>query len=249
MSRTRNNAVRNIAICLKAWYVFVLSHIWLYSSNLGSCVAFANMAAIETCFKKKTGVFGEFSKALKWKAIQKLKQVTILSSSWWIAATRRTVRAASTEPSLSPWFLICFFYFCFTFIWHFFTFTFLLILFTFLSRCKRLQRSLLLLLHQDHCWWAAWSYSWGEFCKKKKKIFWFTNTSTPLISQMTPLQLSGQQWLYVVEMMSKIIWTLFPFPEHGSMITMITGKADVWDNLSLKATYDYDDCWYRWCRR
>ena len=30
-------------------------------SNAGSCVAFANMAAIETCFKKKTGVFGEFS--------------------------------------------------------------------------------------------------------------------------------------------------------------------------------------------
>jgi len=27
----------------------------------GSCVAFANMAAIETCFKKKTGVFGDYS--------------------------------------------------------------------------------------------------------------------------------------------------------------------------------------------
>ena len=30
----------------------------------GSCVAFANMAAIETCFKKKTGVFGEFSESV-----------------------------------------------------------------------------------------------------------------------------------------------------------------------------------------
>ena len=27
----------------------------------GSCVAFANMAAIETCFKKATGVFGDYS--------------------------------------------------------------------------------------------------------------------------------------------------------------------------------------------
>lgn len=27
--------------------------------SAGSCVAFANMAAIETCFKKVTGVFGE----------------------------------------------------------------------------------------------------------------------------------------------------------------------------------------------
>merc|ERR1712079_928069 len=27
----------------------------------GSCVAFANMAAIETCFKKTTGVFGDYS--------------------------------------------------------------------------------------------------------------------------------------------------------------------------------------------
>ena len=27
----------------------------------GSCAAFANMAAIETCFKKATGVFGDYS--------------------------------------------------------------------------------------------------------------------------------------------------------------------------------------------
>ena len=27
----------------------------------GSCVAYASMAAVETCFKKKTGVFGDYS--------------------------------------------------------------------------------------------------------------------------------------------------------------------------------------------
>ena len=31
------------------------------SCPIGSCVAYASMAAIETCFKKKTGVFGDYS--------------------------------------------------------------------------------------------------------------------------------------------------------------------------------------------
>ena len=39
----------------------VTPQILLFDFKPGSCVAFANLAAIETCFKKKTGVFGEFS--------------------------------------------------------------------------------------------------------------------------------------------------------------------------------------------
>ena len=57
-SRIRSNAVRIIKSILTS----VESHVFLLKS--GSCVAFANMAAIETCFKKKTGVFGEFSEAI-----------------------------------------------------------------------------------------------------------------------------------------------------------------------------------------
>ena len=35
-------------------------NVYSYHSS-GPSVAFANMAAIETCFKKKTGVFGDYS--------------------------------------------------------------------------------------------------------------------------------------------------------------------------------------------
>ena len=49
---------RNIAIFL----LKLLHHKYYFIYfKPGSCVAFANLAAIETCFKKKTGVFGEFS--------------------------------------------------------------------------------------------------------------------------------------------------------------------------------------------
>ena len=41
--------------------LIVTPQILLHDFKPGSCVAFANLAAIETCFKKKTGVFGEFS--------------------------------------------------------------------------------------------------------------------------------------------------------------------------------------------
>ena len=59
------SSVKNQKQCgekYKSILTSVASQIFL--SKSGSCVAFANMAAIETCFKKKTGVFGEFSESV-----------------------------------------------------------------------------------------------------------------------------------------------------------------------------------------
>ena len=109
-------------------------------SNAGSCVAFANMAAIETCFKKKTGVFGEFSDKQNSNYHCQL-QVTTLSSSWWIVATRRTVQVYSFSLISHMFKRFSHISSCTTINREMMT----------LCRCKRLQRSLLLLLHQDHC--------------------------------------------------------------------------------------------------
>lgn len=53
-SLTRDSVVSHLGLVQN----FLLSDC---SPSSGSCVAFANMAAIETCFHKITGVFGDYS--------------------------------------------------------------------------------------------------------------------------------------------------------------------------------------------
>ena len=47
----------------QVWIMFLRSpFLTLYSQKqCGSCVAFSNMALVETCFKKVTGKFGDYS--------------------------------------------------------------------------------------------------------------------------------------------------------------------------------------------